>query len=167
MTSPEPHFPAHTGTSARDPAMAPQASNTSASRASTTQPSTLGSGGQRKRGRPLNLPESTDDDEDLFDGDEEEGQLGGASLDGDGDGYGEGYDDGEGSEPVQPDYYMEKIHDVRFAHRRLEFYIEWKDFPAESDFTWEPQANLPNDKDAIKAFKEKWLADGKVWPTAK
>lgn len=65
----------------------------------------------------------------------------------------------------EPDYYVQAIHNVRFANRRLEYFIEWQGFPAEEHHTWEPAHNLPNDKDKIRVFKETWLAEGKMWPT--
>lgn len=62
-----------------------------------------------------------------------------------------------------PDYFVHKIHNVRYKNRRLEYYIEWEDFPRVEDYTWEPTANLP--AHMVRDFKAAWLAEGKVWPT--
>lgn len=122
-------------------------------------------GGARKRPRPSfessnvngdnntpnapNLPRADTDD---------------TAMDGEDDDSEEEQDPPEVDE--DPSYFVEKIHDVRHAHRRLEFLIEWEDFPNREDFTWEPMANLPNDKDKIADFKAAYLESGKVWPTS-
>lgn len=77
---------------------------------------------------------------------------------------GEG-DDAEG-ERQEPDYFVHKIHDVCYQNRRLEYLIEWEDFPEEENYTWEPTANLvPGYKDELNDFKQAYLANGHVWPT--
>lgn len=79
---------------------------------------------------------------------------------------GECSEESECSSDEEPrDYFVHAIHDVRSNSRRLEFLIEWKDFPEEDSFTWEPTKNLPNDKEMIKEFKAAWLEKGKSWPT--
>lgn len=67
-------------------------------------------------------------------------------------------------EGVEPNYYLKAIHDLRVRSRRIQFLVEWQDFPDPENFTWEPRNHLPNDKDAITAFKEKWIQEGKKWP---
>ncbi|KAL1514963.1 hypothetical protein AB1Y20_004039 [Prymnesium parvum] len=67
-------------------------------------------------------------------------------------------------EPDEPEFFLKTVHDVRLSGRRLEYLVEWEDWPNVEDFTWEPTAHLPGHKDLLHEFKSKWISEGKPWP---
>lgn len=110
----------------------------------------------QKRQRPTHLLEE--------DGEVRDQGGGGASHRGEESGEESGGSESGVDDDEEPNYFVKKIHGVRFRYRRLEFNIEWENFPSPEHFTWEPIKNLPNDMDKIVAFKESWIACGKDWP---
>jgi len=103
--------------------------------------------------------------------DDAEGDAGeddaGEDYTGEASGGDESCSDNTSDEEVQetePDYFVEKLHDVRVRRNKYEYLVEWQGFPEEAHFTWEPSNHLPNDKETMAKFKEQCIADGKRWP---
>lgn len=49
-------------------------------------------------------------------------------------------------------YEVKLVHDSRMRRRKLQYLIEWEGYPAQSDWTWEPEINLADAKEAIADF---------------
>lgn len=78
--------------------------------------------------------------------------------------------DDEAEEDQGPsEYIVETIHDVRYVSRRLEYLVEWEDFPEQEHFTWEPTKHLPSR--VLKSLRmhgwQKVVMCGYVWPGRK
>ena len=54
----------------------------------------------------------------------------------------------------QPQYEVEYVKDSRLRCGKLQYLIKWKGYPAQSDWTWEPEENLKNSPEAIKKFHQ-------------
>jgi hypothetical protein len=75
-------------------------------------------------------------------------------------------DGGEDAASEEESYFLAKIHDARF-YRTVQLRVEYRDWPDEKHWTWEPVSHFPNNKEEVAAFKAKWEADGKEWPASK
>ena len=58
-------------------------------------------------------------------------------------------------EPMEEEYEVEKILDVRKKGKGKEYLVKWKGWEKEEDRTWEPEASLDGSKELLREFNEK------------
>ena len=58
-------------------------------------------------------------------------------------------------EPIEEEYEVEKILDVRKKGKGKEYLVKWKGWEREEDRTWEPEASLAGSNDLLREFNEK------------
>ena len=58
-------------------------------------------------------------------------------------------------EPMEEEYEVEKILDVRKKGKGKEYLVKWKGWEREEDRTWEPEASLEGSQDLLREFNEK------------
>ena len=57
-------------------------------------------------------------------------------------------------EPMEEEYEVEKILDVRKKGKKNEYLVKWKGWEKEEDRTWEPEASLDGSQDLLREFNE-------------
>ena len=83
-----------------------------------------------------------------------------------------GEDDMTSEDEEEEEYEPLRVHDVKMGKvlgRRgscILFQVEWKDFPDESDFTWEPYEHFGQHAKLADDFEAEWKAANKAWPPA-